>query len=134
MNYHDTVPSEDGAYCDYDCVFFRQAGAWRTYEGQDLDAGEIEKCLPLIGPLPDTPDEMLTLACEVAFARMVVADYQYCTGNTRGPQDEDAISDVMPRLGDCENRFVRKGERSLSLLRDMQRVTRELTREQQETP
>lgn len=73
-------------------------------------------------------DESVAILCEVAFARMVVADYQWCSGNGTGPTTDEATRDVMPRLSDCEHRFVRKGERSLSLLRDMERVTGELTK------
>jgi len=76
-----------------------------------------------------TPHEAsIAILCEVAFARMVVADYQWCAGNRAGPDTERGVDDVLERLASCETRFVRQGERSLSLLRDMERVTGELTK------
>lgn len=117
MKYHDTVPSERGLY--------------RTRYGvQLIDSTTKAFSIPpddfMLGPLPTTPDEAIALACEVQFARMCVADYQWCSGNGTGPTTDEATRDVMPRLSDCEHRFVRKGERSLSLYRDMERVAGEL--------
>lgn len=123
MNYHDTVPSEPGYYwCGptADVVWRDTSDRWYLLD-KHMPTSEVEQLLPLIGPLPETADTMLALACEVAFARMWLAsrkmfDYQ-C--------DEDFAKACI--------RFE-QGERSLSLLRDLQLVTRELTREQQETP
>jgi len=121
MKYHETVPDDDSP---------------KRYIGRCYDAERIMQ-IPVkepdwcFGPLPSTNDEAIALACELAFARMVVADYQWCSGNGTGPTTDEATRDVMPRLSDCEHRFVRKGERSITLYRDMERVTGELTGEKQ---
>jgi len=132
VNYHDTLPTTPGDYkaCShYDSILsLSQSGKWWDHADERLQDREVEQQLPLIGPLPATQEQAIGLACEVAFARMVVADYQWCAGNRAGPDTERGVDDVLERLASCETRFVRQGERSLSLLRDMERVTGELTK------
>ena len=106
MKYHETVPSEmHGIYWSIGCL-------------RDLRASGciMQSDMPLLGPLPSTNDEAITLACEVQFARMCVAN------------------NTAPIKGECQHRysllamrFLLDNERSLSLLRDMEKGTIELS-------
>lgn len=106
MNYHDTVPTQPGRY-------------WTRYGIQHMTSTTGAFNIPdddfMLGPLPTTQEEAISLACEVAFARMAVA--------------WNVIPSALnlPYLR-CYQRFTCNGERSLSLLRDMERVTGELTK------
>lgn len=117
MNYHDTVPTAGGLYLiDRNEALFLRDGQWTGNGGTSVD--DVERFLPLLGPLPETDDAMLALACEVAFARMWLA-YHNATIETK-----------MGQVGDNWFAIVcsfERNERSLSLLRDMERVTTSLT-------
>lgn len=119
MNYHDTVPSEDGFYITPDGTKFQRLGAFDMwlYGGMACLQFTVEQNLPLLGPLPATQDEALALACDVAFARM-----SFALNNAR----HGVTQKLYDQYHDLLNRFM-EGLRSLSLLRDMQRVTGELT-------
>lgn len=106
MNYHDTAPSEGKGHW------------WSIPKRFAIGLREclMESDLPLIGPLPVTSDEAIALACEVAFARMERAAFNsmYSMPDSRAAE----YNTVRAKL-------LIDGP-SLSLLRDMQRVTREL--------
>jgi len=119
VNYHDTAPTTPGDYkaCShYDSILsLSQSGKWWDHADERLQDHEVEQQLPLIGPLPATQEQAIALACEVAFARMWLA------GNVQTKfQQWDTRIKLFRRFND--------GERTLELLRDMERVTAELTK------
>lgn len=116
MNYHDTVPTIEGLYLiDRNEALFLRDGQWSGNGGKPVD--DVERFMPMLGPLPDADDAMLSLACEVAFARMAAA--------WAASQDWFNKSE-LPYVATYD-RFT-GGERSLSLLREIERVTGELTK------
>lgn len=125
MNYHDTVPTQPGDYRNRTGFTFQRAeGRWWA-QGQLASDELIKSQLPLIGPLPTTQDEAIALACEVAFARMQCA--QAC--DMRPLLQQKRSHDVANALA---LKFCLQGERSLSLLREMERVTGELIKSTKE--
>ena len=58
MNYHDTVPTAGGLYLiDRNEALFLRDGQWTGNGGTSVD--DVERFLPLLGPLPETDDAML---------------------------------------------------------------------------
>ena len=113
MNYHDTVPTEMGDYWSpkYACYLWRTSVGWVQVGRGKLTDEEVGTRLPLIR-LPSTNHSALSLACDVAFARMwMLSDNQSNLHRWN----------IMKLYG----RFS-TGERSLSLLRDMEQVTGKL--------
>lgn len=106
MRYRETVPSELGRY-------------WTRYGIQHTTSTTSQFDIPaddfMLGPLPESPDAALALACEVAFARMVTA---WKASKLYYHKSE------LPYVQTFEQFLA--GERSLSLLREMERVTSEL--------
>lgn len=109
----------------------QESGFYIFYAGGRLESafggnGNVEYYLPskiewLYGPEPASREAALTISCEVAFARMEVSWVNKSPFNTPS-------NDVIASYADVRIRFAIEGERSLSLLRDMERVTGELTK------
>lgn len=123
MKYHETVPSEPGDYksCAPGCDRFisrSQSGKWWDDSDDRLQDHLVSDYLPLLGPLPSTNDEAITLACEVQFARM-------CLAMLRNPFRWDEVPGLQERYNGLVFQFEKQGS-SLSLYRDMERVTEEL--------
>ena len=119
MNYHETLPTTPGDYyslsVEGDGPWLRDDGVWFVgYKQISQEYAALH--LPMFGPLPDEEEAALSLACEVAFARMV---RRWCFYS--GDNDFASYATAF-------DRFILDNERSLSLLREMERVTGELTK------
>ena len=119
MRYHETVPSESGFYIDVRSPGTLQMLGFFGGSYTNECSETVNPLYPLIGWLPTNKDEAIALACEVAFARMEVSRHSLPV-SLRNMDDALVRSYVVAR-----ERFL-GNERSLSLLRDMERVTREL--------
>lgn len=121
MRYHETVPSEPGLYLldGTEALLFHSDGKWYGHAAREVF--DVERFTPMLGPLPRWDEDFIALACEVAFARMMMALI-----GRRG-QEYSAFIDRSAMVSATASPYY-AGERSLSLslYRDMERVTREL--------
>jgi hypothetical protein len=112
MNYHETVPSEPGLYLidGTEALMFHSDGKWYGHAAREVF--DVERFTPMLGPLPTREEGFLSMACEVAFARMMLLRWD------RTEHDSQAFENCRSDMRD--------GNRSIELLRDMERVTAEL--------
>ena len=114
MNYHETLPTTPGLYLidGTEALMFRSDGKWYGHAAREVF--DVERFTPMLGPLPRWEEDFLSLACEVAFARMSRAAFKV---------DYHRRCEFL----DAQWKYLHEGP-SLSLLREMERVTGELTK------